>query len=59
MKTPLISAMLLSIASADEAATTAWNALIDSRKATPVPTDCEDASTATARAAKARADGEK
>lgn len=59
MKTPVLSAMLLGLVSADAVATQAYKDLIATRKAEVDSTKCEDAATATARAAKARAEAEK
>jgi hypothetical protein len=60
MNKALVTAMLLGLAAADDADETAFDALRAKRaEATPNSEDCEDAATATARAAKARAEGEK
>jgi len=60
MNKALVTAMLLGLAAADAEDEAAFEALRAKRaEATPSSEDCEDASTATARAAKARADGEK
>ena len=59
MKTPVLSAMLLGLVSADSYATQAYKDLIATREAEASATTCEDAATATAKAAKARAEAEK